>query len=97
MGPNGSQAQLGQWAQRVPGPGGPMGPNGTRAQNYGNLSVVAFSGRIAQHNTIDMAIYINMGLGSGGLSGNLHSPMAVHGSFTWLHMLIIADILSYNI
>ena len=30
MGPNGPRAQLGQWAQRVPGPIGPMGPTVAR-------------------------------------------------------------------
>ena len=44
-----------------------------------------------------LSISINTGMGSGGLSGNLHSPMAVHRSFIWLHMLINADILQYDI
>jgi len=88
VGPNGSQAKLGQWSQQVPGPIGPMGPTGpgpnwvngpnrSQAQlgqaklglwakrvlgpNYGNLSVLAFSGRITRHNKIDMAIHWRLG------------------------------------
>ena len=50
------------WAQWVPGP---TGPNGSRAQwaqqvpapISRNISVVVFSGRITQHNKMDIAIY----------------------------------------
>ena len=37
-GPNGSQAQLGQWAERVPDPTRPMGPMGPRPNRTNGLT-----------------------------------------------------------